>query len=110
MAHYGKTYERHLNELADHFMLALPEGDIERAVELTIRVAEEEAGLGRPLEAARYWSQAARALAMIPGGDVRELKVAVGLASAWQAAGREREASEARRDVEILESALAKSV
>jgi predicted ATPase len=109
LAHYGKAHERHLKELADHFARALPEGDVERTIELAMRAAEEEARAGRPLQATAYWGSAARALAMIPGGDPRQLEVAVGLAHAWQAAGRDKEAREALVDVKILERAFGKS-
>ena len=109
LAHYGKAHERHLEELADHFGLALPEGDVERAIDLSVRAAEEAAAAGRHLEAARYWQQASRALSMVPGGDPRQLKVATGLAHAWQGAGREREAREALLDVEALERTLGTS-
>jgi predicted ATPase/DNA-binding winged helix-turn-helix (wHTH) protein len=108
LAHYGKAYELHLKELAHHFALALPNGDIDRSIELSMRVAKDEGAAGRPLVAARYWQQASRALEMLPGGDVRQLEVTMELAKAWRAAGKEREAEEALVDARILERALGK--
>jgi non-specific serine/threonine protein kinase len=74
-----------------------------------MRVAAGEAGVGRPLVAATYWQHAARALALIPGGDPRQLEVTLGLARAWQAAGREQQAREAFEDAEILKRAYTRS-
>jgi DNA-binding winged helix-turn-helix (wHTH) protein len=109
LAHYGPAYELHLKELADHFARALPAGDVNRSIELSMRVAEQEAEAGQPLVAAHYWQLARRALAQLPGGDRRQLTAAAGLARAWQAAGREEEARQALADAAVLERALAKS-
>jgi DNA-binding winged helix-turn-helix (wHTH) protein len=88
LAHYGTAWELHLIELADHFALALPDGDVERSIELSMRVAQSEAAAGRPLAAAHYWAHAARALALLPGGDPRQLEVSAGLAEAQRPNGR----------------------
>lgn len=109
LGHYGPAYELHLQELADHYASALPAGDVDRAVDLSIRVAEEEAEGGDALVAARYWQQALRALALRPGGDRRQLVAVAGLARAWQAAGRQKEARQALSDAAVLERALGKS-
>ncbi len=106
LAHYGKSYERHLQELASHFALALPHGDIEKAIELAMRAATAEVAADRHLIAAKYWQYAARALALVPGGDPRQLDVSLGLARAWRVAGREQQAKEAFQDVEILKRVL----
>jgi hypothetical protein len=71
-----------------------------------LQAAAAEAAAGRPHVAARYWQQAAGALALVPGGDPRQLEVALGLARAWQTAGRETQAREAFEDAETLKRAL----
>jgi DNA-binding winged helix-turn-helix (wHTH) protein len=107
LAHYGKGAERHLPEIADHLGLALPEGNVECAVDIAIRAAALESD--RPLVAARYLQLAERGLALLPGGDRRQVEVALGLAQAWRAAGREQQASDAQRTAEILERAFRRS-
>jgi predicted ATPase/DNA-binding winged helix-turn-helix (wHTH) protein len=104
LAHHGSGAERHLPEIAGHLGLALPEGDVERAVDIAMRAAALEAD--RPLAAARYWQIAERALALLPGGDPRQIEVARGLARAWQAAGRDPQAADALRTAELLERAF----
>jgi predicted ATPase len=106
LAHYGPSYELHVQELASHFAQALPEGDVQKTIELAIRAADAEAAAGRPLIAAKFWQHATRALALVPGGDPRQLDVALGLAAAWKAAGREDQARQALQDAEILRRAL----
>jgi len=104
LEHHGKGAEYHLPEIADHMGLALPEGNVERAVEIGMRAAALVAD--RPLVAAKYWQIAERGLALLPGGDPRQIEVARGLARAWRAGGLEVQAKNAERTAELLERAF----
>jgi len=104
LAHFGDAVEGHAAELAEHFSRALPGegGDPERAIDMAIRAATQQAELGRPRDAAKHWQQAARAYALLPREDGRRVSVQLGLARARLAAGLEVEARDSFMDAAIL--------
>jgi DNA-binding SARP family transcriptional activator len=75
--------EPHLAELAHHFFLAGPGGDIDKTIEYTRRAGERAAGLFAYEEAVRYYEMALRALERRPAkneAEKSELLLALGAA------------------------------
>jgi predicted ATPase/DNA-binding winged helix-turn-helix (wHTH) protein len=107
-AHYGESSAMHAGELADQFARALPGGDAVRAVELSMRAAEQETALGEHRAAARLWEQAARALEHLHDDEGRRLRVQLGLAKARARAGQEIEARGSFLDAAILARTFAR--
>ena len=102
LAHYGDAIDAHVTELADHFARALPGGDPERAIDLSMRAAEQESQVGRHREAAKHLQQAAHALALLTRNDARRVDVQLGLARARKAAEQHDEGRAAFLDAAIL--------
>jgi predicted ATPase len=109
LAHYGDAIEPHVGELADHFARALPGGDLERAIDLATRAAEQAGGLGRHREAAKHWQQAAHAFALLPHNDARRVAVQLGLARARLAADQRDDARDSFLDAAILARTFARA-
>jgi predicted ATPase len=102
LAHYGEATDAHVVDLADHFLRALPGGDVERAIDLGARAAEQETRLGRHKQAAKLWQRTAHAFAQLPRQDARRATVQLSLARSLVAAGRALEAREAFLDAAVL--------
>lgn len=100
--HYGEATDAHAAELAGHFVRALPLGDPEQAIDLSMRAAKQATTFGRPRDAARLWQQAAYACTMLAGDDARRASVQLALAQARLAAGMLPEAKESFLDAAVL--------
>jgi predicted ATPase/DNA-binding winged helix-turn-helix (wHTH) protein len=102
-AYYGDALDAHAPELADHFAGALAAGgDVERALDLAQRAADQESKLGKHRAAAKHWEQAAQALALLPKEDARHVSVQMGLGRSLLAAGQKAEACNAFFDSAVL--------
>jgi DNA-binding SARP family transcriptional activator len=93
---YRPDPEPHLAELAHHFFLAGPGGDIDRTVEYTRRAGEREIALLAYEEAVRHFQMALRAFERHPAKNAREqCELYHGLGDALAKAGRMPEAKDA---------------
>jgi DNA-binding winged helix-turn-helix (wHTH) protein len=86
-AHYASSLDVHSADLAHHYMRALPGGDAERAVDLSVRAAAVASSKDAHGVAARHWRDATVALAHLTADDPRHVDARLGLARAHTLSG-----------------------
>lgn len=79
---HADELEPHLGELAHHFLLALPTGDADRAIEFAERAAQRSLDLAAYDEAASLYEQALRALDAGGANAHRRCELLLGLGAA----------------------------
>jgi DNA-binding winged helix-turn-helix (wHTH) protein len=100
--HYGDTSDTHLAALARHFVRALPEGSAEKALELSIKAAQQAAARDESHAALKHWDAAALASSYLPAADARLGPIRLGAARARARTGDREGARDAFLDAAFL--------
>lgn len=103
--HWGAAADAHAEQLAHHYVRALPHGDPRRAFDTSLRAAELSMTRGDHARAAAHYQHAIEALRHLRGEEARGVAVHLALARASEKRSAER-AREAYLDAAVLASAL----
>jgi DNA-binding winged helix-turn-helix (wHTH) protein/tetratricopeptide (TPR) repeat protein len=82
----GADVEPHLAELAHHFLLGAPVGDVDKAVHYSLRAADKAVAQLAHEEAAMHFDRALQALALRPADEARVMQTQAGKGEALFAA------------------------
>jgi DNA-binding winged helix-turn-helix (wHTH) protein/tetratricopeptide (TPR) repeat protein len=82
----GADVEPHLAELAHHFLLGAPVGDVNKAVDYSLRAANQTAARLAHEEAVVHFDRALQALALRPADEARVMEILAGKGEALFAA------------------------
>jgi predicted ATPase len=105
-AHWGAGVDAHAEELAYHYVRALPHGDARRALVLSVRAANTLVTRGAYARAATYYQQAIHALKHVPAEEHQGAQIHLALARAWVKLGDAARGAEAFLDAAVLANAF----
>jgi predicted ATPase/DNA-binding winged helix-turn-helix (wHTH) protein len=104
-AHWGAAEGAHAEELAHHYVRALPYGDPQRALDTSVRAAELSLLRGAGERAVTHYTRAIESLRHLPGEEARGIELLLALGRALEARSVDK-AREAYLDAAVLATAL----